>query len=122
MGLVSPGQIAALRKVAYRGLETTTTTILRSIQVETDFGSDAQWATVDIDVPCWIRNVALTPNLTAYAMRETMVNTFRIHFESDVDIEIADRLVIEGSTLDVIDTNIENTYKIYLSCLGKKVE
>jgi len=51
-----------------------------------------------------------------------MVGTLRIHFEIDRDIEIADRLVVDGSVLDVIDMNVENTYKIFKTALGKKVE
>jgi len=122
MGLVSPGQIAALRKIAYQGLETKDAIILRSVQVETAFGSEAVWATLDTDVPCWVRFTGLTQSLGQTAFREVMVGTLRMHFEIDRDIEIADRLVVDGSMLDVIDMNVENTYKIFKTALGKKVE
>jgi hypothetical protein len=121
MGLVSQGQLTALRKIAYQGLEFRAI-ILRSIQVETAFGSEAVWATLDTDVPCWVRFTGLTQNLGQAAFREVMVGTLRMHFEIDRDIEIADRLVVDGSELDVIDMNVENTYKIFKTALGKKVE
>lgn len=120
-GLVSDGQLAALRKIAYQGLEFDAI-ILRSIQVETDFGSEAVWATLDTEVPCWVRFTDLTKGLGQQSFREVMVGTLRIHFEIDRDIEISDRIAVDGSLLDIIDMNVENTYKIFKTALGKKVE
>ena len=120
-GLVTNTQLAALRKIAYQGLEFDAI-ILRSLQVETAFGSEEVWATLDTQVPCWVRFTGLTQSLGQQSFREVMVGTLRIHFEIDRDIEIADRLVVDGSVLDVIDMNVENTYKIFKTALGKKVE
>jgi hypothetical protein len=119
--LVSPAQISALQTVAYRGLDSSAT-VIRPIQVETDFGSDASWATVSIDTPCWIRGVNIVSTIISTAMRESVVGVFRIHFEQDTDIDHGDRVIIGDSTYDIIDINVENTIQIFRTALGKKIE
>ena len=121
MALVSDAQIGALRKVAYRGL-VSKATVLRSVQVETDFGSDGQWATSEIDLPCWVREMSLQTSVIDVAMRETIVMIFRINFKVGTDVQPADRLVIDDLLFDVIDDNAENSILIYHTVTARRVQ
>lgn len=121
MPLVSETQLTALRSVAYRGLETTASAILRSIQVENDFGSENAWGTVALDAPCWLRSQSAT-NVTSMASQLAVTGTFRLHFEVGVDVEAGDHVVIGDDTYDVTDTNYENTLRIFTTAVVRKVE
>lgn len=120
MPLVTATQLAGLRSVAYNGLATTCTAIIRSVQVESDFGSEDAWATVDMDLPCWVRSQSST-NVSSMASRLAVTGTFRIHFEDGVDLEPGDRVVIEGDTYECTETNAENTLRIFATAVARKV-
>jgi len=121
MALVTPGMLAALRTVAYQGLQSSAT-ISRATQVETDFGSAESWSQVATGVPCWVRGVSIPNVVTDVAYREAAVGTFRIHFEQGVDVRPADKLTIDGRDFEVIDLNVENTIQIFTTVMAKKVE
>lgn len=121
MPLVSGTQLTALRTVANNGLDSVATAILRSIQTETDFGSEDNWATVLLDEPCWVRNQAST-NVSTMASRLAVTGTFRIHFVAGLDVQPGDRVVVEDATYDITDTNVENTLQIFTTAVARKVE
>ena len=121
MPLVSGTQIAALRNVAYNGLDDVASAILRSVQVENDFGSEDAWATVELDAPCWLREMSST-NVGSMASRLVTTGTYRCHFEAGTDIQPGDHVVINGATYDVQGTNAENTIQIFATAVMRKVE
>jgi len=120
MPLVSDSQLAALRKYGNQGL-TGSAHILRSTQTATDFGSQDVWATVALDVPCWIRGTAIPDDVYQPGFRLTTITTYRCLFEVDVDVEPDDRLIIAGEQYEVIETNVENTIKIFKIAMAKVV-
>lgn len=121
MPLVSATQIAALRSVANHGLDDVATAILRSIQVENDFGSEDAWATVELDAACWLREMSST-NVGSMASRLVTTGTYRCHFEAGLDVQPGDHIVIGGQTYDVQGTNVENTLQIFTTAVMRKVE
>lgn len=121
MPLVSATQLTALRAVANNGLDSLATAVLRPIQVETDFGSEDNWATVVLDVPCWVRSQSAT-NVSTMASRLAVTGTFRIHFVAGSDVQRSDRVVISDEVYDVTDTNVENTLQIFTTAVARKVE
>jgi len=121
MPLVSATQLTALRAVGNQGLDSSAV-IMRQTQVETAFGSEASWVVVTSDVPCWVRAMGLAASIIDIAMREAIIGSFRIHFEVGTDIAKGDRVVVDGSTFDIIDLNHENTLQIFTTAVGKKVE
>jgi hypothetical protein len=122
MPLVSDTQLAALRAVANNGLDSTTATaILRSVQIENDFGSEDSWATVLLDVPCWLREMSST-NVGSMASRLVTTGTYRCHFEAGLDVQAGDHVVIDDTTYDVQGTNVENTIQIFTTAVMRKVE
>jgi len=121
MPFVTDSQLSALRSVAYRGLDSVAT-IQRQAQVETAFGSEAQWSTVASGVPCWIRAMGLAANITDASYREVVVGSFRVHFAVGTDVTHGDKLTIEGETFEVVDINKENTIQIFRTAVAKRVE
>lgn len=121
MPLVSDTQLDVLRAVGNNGLDSLATAIMRSVQVETDFGSEDAWATVALDQPCWIREMAST-NVSPIVMALATVGTFRCHFVHGTDIQPGDRVVIGEDTYDVQGTNRENTIQIFATAIMRKVE
>lgn len=121
MPLVSATQLNAIRAVANNGLDSTATAILRPIQIENDFGSEDNFATVLLDVPCWLREMAST-NVGSMASRLTTVGTYRCHFEAGLDVQPGDTVVIAGVDYAVQGTNVENTLQVFTTALMRKVE
>lgn len=121
MPLVSQTQLNALRAVAYNGLDSVATAVIRSVQGETAFGSEDLWATVLLDEPCWVRSQSST-NVSTMASRLAVTGTFRIHFRAGVDVQPGDRCVVEDATYDISETNVENTLQIFTTAVARKVE
>jgi hypothetical protein len=104
MPLVSAAQMNALRTVAYNGLDTPIS-ILRSTQIENDYGSEEVWVTVE-DTVGWIK--------------ETSV--FRLDAPIDADIRSGDRVGIEGDMFSVNDVNTHNTIRVFCKATMRRVE
>ena len=121
MPLVSETQLTTLRARAYQGL-TSTAHILRPIQVETDFGSEEAYATVALDEPCWIRATAVPAIVTEEAMRVVTAGVFRCHFRVGTDLEPGDQVIVNDQPFDVVDTNNENTVRIFTTVMARRLE
>lgn len=119
MPLVSDSQLAALRSVAYKGLETEVS-ILRATQIENAYGSEEEWVTLSTTMG-WIREMSVSP-----AGREiSFVGTtglFRLDLEVDTDIEPGDRVGIDGVIFSVNDTNSDNTIRIFAKAIMRRIE
>ena len=121
MSLVTPGMLSTLRAVGYANLDSVAE-IRRATVTETDWGVKEVYSTIATDVPCWIRGVTVPGIIGDIALREAVVGTFRIHFQVGVDVRGGDRLIIEGSTFEVTDTNTENTIQIFHTAMARKIE
>ncbi len=119
MGLVSESQLNALRVVAYQGLETEMT-ILRAEQVENDFGSQEAWVDMGSHLG-WIREMS-TSKVGEIAGFLGTTGTFRVHMEVDVDLRPGDRIGIDGLLFDVSDTNSDNTIRVWITAICRRVE
>ena len=119
MSLISPTQLAAIRKVAYRGLETEVA-IMRAVQVETDFGSEEAWATVAI-TDGWIREMSVNGPTDVFA-RIAAIGTHRLHVRVDVDIRPGDRAYVNDEAFTVAHVNEHNTIKVFMTASLRRVE
>lgn len=118
MPLVSSSQMAALRAVAYQGLDTEIS-ILRSTQMETDFGSEPVWATTDVTVG-WVKEMSTSKvaEIAGYLGTSSM---FRLDAPVEADIRPGDRIGIEGVIFDVNDTNSDNTLRVFCKATMRRV-
>jgi hypothetical protein len=119
MPLVSATQIAALRTVAYKGLETPIS-ILRKETVENAYGSEEMWVEVS-DTLGWVREMSTTKAGEMLTFIGT-TGTFRLHVEADVDIRPGDTVGIEGTIFTVSDTNSDNTIRVFTTAIMRRVE
>jgi hypothetical protein len=121
MPLVSATQLSQLRAVAYQGLDTEVT-IERPTQVETDFGSEEQFAPVATTL-AWVREMSTSPPGNMLGVVAT-TGLFRIHMRHDVGVQPHDRITINGDgvQLTVTDVNSDNTIRIYTTVIARRVE
>lgn len=119
MPLISTEQMDALRAVAYQGLDTPIS-ILRETQMETDFGSEAVWATVGESVG-WIKEMS-TSKVAEIAGYLGTTGMFRLDAPVDADIRPGDRIGIEGNMFNVNDTNSDNTIRVFCKATMRRVE
>jgi len=118
--LLSTAQLAGLRKVAHRGL-TDTAVVLRATEVENDFGTETVWATVYLDVPCWVRQMKAS-NIIDVVMHSAVIGDFRILFPVGTDIDDDDNVVVAGQTYSVTNNNTEDTIQVFCEVTARKVE
>lgn len=119
MPLVTDSQLAALRTVGYKGLDSEVL-IERATQVENDFGSAEQWSTVTT-TQGWIREMSTTRAGEMLNIIAT-TGTFRLHVPFDTDIEPGDRVTINGTQFTVGDTNSDNTIRVFTTAICRRVE
>lgn len=119
MPLVTDSQLAALRTVGYRGLDSEVL-IERPTQVQTDFGSKEQFNTI-ATVPGWIREMSTTRAGEMLNVIAT-TGTFRLHVPFDTDIRPADRVTVNGTQFTVGDTNSDNTIRVFTTAICRRVE
>lgn len=119
MPLVSESQLAALRAVAYQGLETEVT-ILRSAQVENIYGSEEAWVDQGSTLG-WIREMS-TSKVGIMSGFLATTGTFRLHVAVDVDLEPGDRVGIDGVIFNVSDTNSDNTIRVWTTAIMRRIQ
>jgi hypothetical protein len=119
MPLVSAAQMNALRTVAYNGLDTPIS-ILRSTQIENDYGSEEVWVTVE-DTVGWIKEMS-TSKVAEVAGYLGVTSVFRLDAPIDADIRSGDRVGIEGDMFSVNDVNTHNTIRVFCKATMRRVE
>ena len=119
MSLISEAQLAQLRTVAYRGLDTTVT-IQRRTPVEGPADTTYTWATV-ATATGWLRHMN-KPEVDIQIKYAGALNVYRLHLRHDVDILPEDRVVVGGDTYEVQETNSENTIQIFRTAILRRIQ
>lgn len=122
MALVSEAQLNALRKYAYRGLDTPFT-VWRKTRVENDYGmSEGPPAQVSSGV-CWLRMMN-TPRLREMVgHQEGSVNIYRMHTTLDVDIDVEDEIHVFGHIHYVVqDVNDDDTIQVFRTAIVRRAD
>lgn len=117
--LVSDTQIAQLRTVAYRGLDTSVT-IQRRTATEGPADVVYTWATVTT-AKGWLRAMN-KPEVDLQVRYAGVTNVYRLHLRHDVDIRPEDRVLVGSETYEVQDTNAENTIQIFRTATLRRIE
>lgn len=123
MNLVSDSQMKFIRKMGELGLETDVE--LRPMVTTTDsYGGDPvqSWPPTGVIVKGWI----LQTNQPPIDDREglsTTYGSFRLQLPVDSPpIAVGDRVYIGGMLYTVNNTNDNDTYRVFSSCLIKRIE
>lgn len=118
--LISPGLITRLRKIANRGLQTTVTHLQRQAVEENPYGDDTEtWVTMG-DYVGWLRQPTLNEMRATAGDLISSVGTYRLHLRSEVEVAIGDMFAINDELFTVQDTNKENTYRVFTTCLLRR--
>jgi hypothetical protein len=119
MPLVSATQMTALRSIANNGLDTPIT-IKRPTQIVTDYGSEDSFAVV-ASTNGWIREMG-SPNASEMVSFIAATGTFRLHTPYGTDLQPGDTVTAGGVDFEVVDTNSDNTVRIFTSARLRRVE
>lgn len=118
--LIPPGLIDRLRKIANRGLQTSVTHLRETPGTEGDYGTTAPtWTEVGTYLG-WVRQPTLAELREAGASVVSAIGTYRLHLESSKEVAIGDKFLIGGEEYVVQDTNVENTYRVFTTCLLRR--
>ncbi len=124
--LVTPAMLAMARKIGEKGLETTVTLLVRSIE-ENDYGDSSEvWADAG-DHMGWLRMMN-QPVINAHGGLVSAVGVFRLHLKSDVEADEGDKVIVLDTFGDlsdefiVQDVNTEDTNRVFTTLLLRKVQ
>jgi hypothetical protein len=120
MSLVTPTQMAALRKLAYRGLETPFE-VWRTTRTESVYGTASAQTKVSEGIG-WLRMMN-RPHLSEQAgMREGATSVYRLHTTPDVDVEVGDEIRVSGTDGYIVqDTNFDDTIQVFRTCVLRRI-
>jgi len=122
MTLVSAAQIAALRSVANRGLQTDVT-IFPRIEADNPFSDDENVTTSGgtVTVKGWLRTVPAGV-IDVVSGVQAQISSFRLLLPPGTVIHNGDRVEINSEKYVVEDVASENTYQIFLVCSIRRAE
>lgn len=119
--LVTTSELEALREVVELGMQTTIS-ILREESIPVEDGDDQQvWATEEI-TKGWIFEPPAFSRGNVIGGVQGEVHEFRLFAPMGTDIQVGDRIGVEGQIFNVTDTNDTNTYQTELRASLRKVE
>lgn len=116
---LTPGMRKRLRRVT-GSMFAHTGDIYRHITVASDFGMSEQWVHVGTS-PCWVRQMN-NPDLKVDYGGIYTLGIFRVLMPWGTNITVGDRLIVNGSTYLVQNTNVEDTNSIDLVLFVQKLE
>jgi hypothetical protein len=119
--LVSASQLNALRKVAESGMNVDVTR-LKQTKVDSVYGDEQDITyVVDWTTSGWLR--AVPEGVIDVVSGVTGdIGTFRLFLPVGTDLDNGDRVLIEGRTYTVTDTNVESTYQVVLRCSLRRLD
>lgn len=103
-------QLTVLRRFGQRVLSTPVE-IWRRTTTETDFGSAESWSLVSTELG-WLRQTN-TGVLGSDAGRLDSLGEYVLRLSASATAKIGDRVVIGDEEFMVVDTNVENTYRVF---------
>jgi hypothetical protein len=119
-GLLSNAQLNALAKIAESGMKTSVT-IKRRTFAETALESKAPvWTTVGT-CDGWLRMLP-GDNSQVLGGSANVGVTHRLFVPRNTDLRSNDKVLINSEEYTVMDTTVENTYKVLLRCALRKAE
>lgn len=116
MSLLSAAELAEVRALAESGMAGTAM-ILTRITIETDDGTESQWATVGDEVPCWVKEVASNAaTLGAISGAVGIAEPFSIRLPYGSQAFSGDKLAVGSQVYLIQHANNEDTYGPWLMC------
>jgi len=120
MALISAAQLAAVRKVAYRGL-TTPYSVWRKTRSESVYGTSDTWSEVATGTG-WLRMMNKPKTTEQVGNIEGATSNYRFHTDVAVSIEIGDRIRISGVDYEVNDVNSDDTIQVFRTCFLRLIQ
>lgn len=122
MPLVSESQLEGLRGVIETGM-VTDVTIKSRVVADNAYGDDQTetWPGPGVTVKGWLRTVP-EGTIDVISGVQADVAIYRLFLPVGTAVNNNDRIVIEGRTYVVTDTNRESTYQVALKCSLRRAE
>lgn len=121
MGLLRPSQLAALRRLTEKLFDDTADIYKRSAS-DSDYGDDElETFTFSASVPCWLRSMPEDSVNVSFGQAQVPA-THRLFVPVGTDVQSYDRVIVGGSTFQVMDTSVESTHKVLLRVSLRKSE
>lgn len=106
--------------MANRGLQTTITLYRRRPPQENPYGTDEEsWETEGTTMLAWVREMG-TSQIREYNGMAAEIGDYRIHMDAEVECLTGDRIVMNGETYEVQDTNTQNTYRVFTTAIARR--
>ena len=122
MPLVSDSQMAALRNLANKGLDTAYT-VWRRTRAETVYGMEDGEPTQVYEGVCWLRMMNQPFISEGTGMKSTQMSRYRMHTTRDADIAVDDEIrVSDQENYIVQDVNTDDTVQIFRTAILRRVE
>jgi len=121
--LVSQGTLDALRAVGNRGLVTDVKICTRE-QVEDQYGGDHHhhWPDTGVVVKGWLL-MTNNPAIDSRNGISTSFGVYRLNLPATLtNIDVGDQVEINGLRYTVNDTNTDDTYRAFTTCLVRRLE
>jgi hypothetical protein len=121
--LVSDAQMAYLRRIGDLGLLTDVDIRVRTTSTDT-YGGDptASWPSTGTIVSGWVMQTNKPPIDDRDGV-STTYGVYRLNLPATVtNISVGDRVSIGGLLYTVNNTNTNDTYRVYTTCLIKRIE
>ena len=123
MNLVSQGTLNAIRAVGNRGL-TTNVTICNRVGVDDPYGGDHHhhWPSSGVVVKGWLL-MTNNPSIDSRNGISTSFGVYRLNLPATVtNIDVGDQVEIGGLRYTVNDTNSDDTYRAFTTCILRRLE
>lgn len=119
--MLSPDDLAvAAMRAALNSSLPDAGTILRPSIVNSGLGPATTWGTVAI-LPCRISPIQRTPFEGIQQAAITSVEDRQVTFAAGADVQVTDRVLVSGSTIDITGVPTPRSYEISLRAQGKIV-
>ena len=120
MPFVSAGQLAALRSVAYRGLDTPFE-VYRRQRTESPYGTQDSWVKVAEGL-CWLRMMNQPKTTTHADDSEGALTVYRMHTDVAITVQFGDRIRIGGADYETQDTNDDDTIQVFRTLILRRIQ
>ena len=120
-GLISAAEMEAIREVPLAGMATPCS-ILSLEPVPVADGDDRNEWVETASTVCWIWEPLGYPRGGEVGGVQGIAHEFRAYLPIDTDLEVGDRLGVDGEIYNVVNTNAGDTYRPMLRAALRKVE
>lgn len=119
--LISPRELEALEKVVIAGMSTPTAILSYQAIANPDGDDRREWIQTDTTTG-WLWEPPDFPTGGNVGGVVGVANEFRLFLRKEIEVEVGDRIGVEGVLYEVLNTNQSNTFQTMLRLSLRRVE